>query len=71
MNVMQQPGLDLPYGTVPGPCSQMVRLFLVFIYIWREEFAKIFKVPGVSRSVNPARSKTWLVNVTIYSTTFQ
>ena len=27
MNAMQQPGPDLPYGTVPEARAQMVRLF--------------------------------------------
>ena len=38
-----------------GPCAQMVRLFLVFTYIWQEDAAKISKVPEASRNVNPAR----------------
>ena len=29
-----------------GPRSQMVRLALVFMYIWQEDFAKNFKVLG-------------------------
>ena len=61
MNVMQQPGPDLFYGTGPGPPSQMVRLFLIFTYIWLEDLAKIPKV-----LTDPARCKsglaiTWLV----------
>ena len=46
MNVMRQPGPDLPYGTVPGPRAQMVRLFLVFTYIWREDVANSLKYQG-------------------------
>ena len=42
------------YGTVPGPPAQMVRLFLVFTYIWQEDVAKIPKVPGAPCNVNPA-----------------
>ena len=38
-----------------GPRAQMVRLFLVFTYIWQEDVAKISKVPGAPRNVNPAR----------------
>ena len=50
---MQQPELDLFYGTVPGPRrAQMVRLF--FPYIWQEDVAKIPKVPGAQHDVNPA-----------------
>ena len=44
----------LAYGTVPGPRAQMIGLFLVFTYIWPEDVAKIPKVPGTSRNVNPA-----------------
>ena len=44
----------------------MVRHFLVFTYIWQEDFAKISKVPDVPRNVNLARSITWLVSVSIY-----
>ena len=39
---------------MPGPRVQMVRLFLVFTYIWQEDVAKITKVPGATRNVNPA-----------------
>ena len=52
---MQQPEPDLFYGTVPGLCVQMVRLFYIFTYIWQEDIAKIPKVPGAQRDVNPAR----------------
>ena len=55
MNVMLQPGPDLFYDTVPGPQAQMVRLFLIFTYIWQEDLAKIPKVPRARRNVNPAR----------------
>ena len=49
----------------------MVRLFLVFTYIWQEDVAKISEVPGAPRNVNPARAMTWLVGVTNYCTMFQ
>ena len=53
---MQQPEPDLFHGTVPGPRAQMVRLFfIIFTYIWQEDLAKIPKVPGAQRDVNPAR----------------
>ena len=55
MNVMQQPGPDLFYGTVPGPNAQMERLFLIFSYIWQEDLTKIPKAPGAQHDVNPAR----------------
>ena len=38
-----------------GPSTQMVRLFLVFTNIWKEDVAIIPKVPGPPRNVNPAR----------------
>ena len=40
MNVTQQPGPDLPYGTVPEPHAQMVRLFLVLAYIGKKMLQK-------------------------------
>ena len=52
---MQRPRPDLSYGTVTGPRAQMVRLFLIFTYIWQKDLAKIPKVPGAQRTVNPAR----------------
>ena len=55
MNVMQQPGPGLPYGTEPGaPHSN----------------GKIPKVPGVPRNENPARAIVYLGGVTIYCTIF-
>ena len=34
MNIMQSPGPDLPYGTMPGPRDQMVRhLFGLHLYL--------------------------------------
>ena len=52
------------------PRAQMVRLFLILTYNWLEGFAKIFKVPGAQRNVNPARSITWFKsqsNLSLYS----
>ena len=72
MNVMQKPGRNLPYDTVLEPCARMIRLcFLVFPYICQEDVAKIFKMPGAPRSVNPAWAITCLVSVTIYCRVFQ
>ena len=34
-------------------------LFLVYTYVWQEDVAKIFKVPGAPRNVNPVRAITW------------
>ena len=51
---MQQPEPDLFCGTEPGPRTQMVRLFFIFTYIWQQDLAKIPKVPGAQRDVNPA-----------------
>ena len=47
------------------------KTFLVFTYIWQEDIAKIFKVPGSPLNVNPARVIAWLVGVTNYCTMFQ
>ena len=55
MNVIQYPAPCLPYGTVPEPRAQIVGLLLVFTYIWLVDVAKIPKVPGALRNVNPAR----------------
>ena len=57
MNVMKQPGPDLFYGTVPGPRAQMVRLFFDLHLYLAEDLAKILKVPGALRDVNPARQE--------------
>ena len=43
----------------------MVRIFLVFTYIWQEDFAKIFKVPRAPHNINLAWAITWLVGVII------
>ena len=47
-----------------GPRAHMVRLFLIFIYIWQDNVAKIPKVLGAQRNVNPARAITCLVGAT-------
>ena len=54
MNVMQQPAPFLPYRTVPEPRALIVGLFWSSL-IWQEDTAKIPKVPGAPRIVNPAR----------------
>ena len=46
--------------------------YLVFNNIWLEDVAKIPKVPGAPRKLNPARAITcWQVRLTIYYTIFQ
>ena len=51
--------------------AQIVRLYLVFTYIWREDFAKIPKVSGV-RAMSTAQSNTMVsIGVTIYRANFQ
>ena len=47
------------------------KTILVFTYIWQEDVAKIFKVPGAPRNVNPAWAIAWLQGVTIFCTIFQ
>ena len=41
MNVMQEPGPDLRYGTVPGALRSDGKTFLLVTYIWQEDVAKI------------------------------
>ena len=48
------------------PRAQMVRLFLIFSYIWQEDVAKLPKVPGALRNINPARAITWLCSPAIF-----
>ena len=45
-------------------------LFLVYVYVWRKDVAKISKVSGAPRNVNPAWAMTLQVGVTIYSAVF-
>ena len=39
--------------------SNYTSLFLVYTYVWQEDVAKIFKVPGAPRNASPARAITW------------
>ena len=55
MNVTLQPGQDLPDGTVPGTQRSDGETFLVYTYIWQKDVAIIFKLPGASRNITPAR----------------
>ena len=55
----------MPYDTVPGPRVQMVRLFLVFIYIRQEDVAKIPKVPEAPCECKSGPGITLLVSVII------
>ena len=72
VNVMQKPGADLPYGSrVPGAPLSDGKIFLVFTFIWPEDFAKVSEVPGAPRNIIPARSITWLISENIHSTIFQ
>ena len=72
MNVMQWLGLIYQVVQCQGPCVQNDgKTFLVFTYIWQEDIAKIFKVPGSRHDVNPARAIAWLVGVTNHCTMFQ
>ena len=50
-------------STSKGPRAQMVKIFLVFSYIWQENFANIFKVPRAQHNINLARATTWLVGI--------
>ena len=64
MIVLQYPGPDLPYDTVPGRHAKMAGRFLVLIDIWLEDVAKILIVPGASQCKS-GPGITWLVSVTI------
>ena len=68
MNVMQQPGTDLTYGTVPGLRAQ-TKLLFGLLYL-AEKYCENRKVPGAQLNVNPTRAITWFVGVTIYCTFF-
>ena len=60
-NVMQQQGgIYHMAHAVPGALrSDGKTLFLVYTYVWLEDVAKISKVPGAPRNVNPAWAITW------------
>ena len=65
MNVIiQSPEPDFQYGTVVGAPRSDGKTFLVFIYIWQENDAKIPQMPGAQRNVNPALAITWFAGVT-------
>ena len=68
MNVMQQLRPDsIQYGTVQlGPRAQIMKLFLVFTYIWQKDVAKISKMPRTPCNVDAARQLHAIVSVTIY-----
>ena len=53
------------HSSSKGLRAQMMRLFLVFTYIWQEDVAKIFKVPRAPHNINLARAITRLIGVTI------
>ena len=59
------------HSTSKGFRAQMVRLFLVFTYIWQEDVAKIFKVPRAPHNINLDRAITWLIGVTINCAIFK
>ena len=50
------------HSTSKGFRAQMVRLFLVFTYVWQEDVAKIFKVQRAPpHNINLAQAITWLI----------
>ena len=65
MNVMQQPGTDLPDGTVPGAPRSYKAFFDLHLYL-AGKYCENREVPGGQLNVNPAQAITWLVGVTIY-----
>ena len=68
MNVMQQPGTDLTYGTVLETRAQMVRPFFVLHLYLARKYCENPEVPRAQLNVNPARAITWFVGVTTYCT---
>ena len=71
-NAMTRAGFTIIWpSTCKGSRAQMVRLFLVFTYIWQENVAKISKVPRAPHNINLARAIAWLVGVNIYCTIFK
>ena len=69
MNVMQLPGTDSTYDTVPGALPQMRHFFGLHLFLARK-YCENLKVPGAQLNVNPARVITWFAGVTIYGTFF-
>ena len=70
-NALTRAGFTIMWrSTSKGSRAQMLRLFLVFTYIWQEDVVKIFKVPRAPNNINLARALTWLVGVTINCTIF-
>ena len=57
MNVMQYPGTDLTYGTVPEPHAQIRLFFGLLLYLARK-YCKNLKVPEAQISVNRTRAKS-------------
>ena len=47
------------------------KTFFSGFYLYLARFSDNLQVPEAPRNTNPARSITWLVGVTICSTTFQ
>ena len=50
----------IQHSTSKGFRAQMVRLFLVFTYIWQEDAAKIFKVPRIPAQYKSGPSNNML-----------
>ena len=70
MIVMQQPGMDLTYGSVPGiPRSNGKIFFGLHLYL-AGKYCENVKVPKAQQNVNRERAITWFVGVTIYCTFF-
>ena len=70
INIMQYPGSDLPYDTVPGVPRSNGKTFFGFNLYLARRYCKIPKVQGAPRNVNPAWAIPWLFGITIYCTFF-
>ena len=70
MNVMQQPGTNLTYGTMPGaPLSNSKTFFGLHVHL-PGKYCEKPKVAGALLNVNTVRAIIWFAGVTIYRTFF-
>ena len=69
VNVKQQPGTDLTYGTVTG-APRSNKTFVWSLPVFGKQILPKSQVPGAQLNVNAARAITWFVGVTIYWTFF-
>ena len=71
MNVMQQPGPHLFYGTVPGPPRSDGETFLGLHLFLAGRCCENPQSAMCPAQIKSGSAITWLVGVTIYCTIFQ